>query len=207
MTASLMTASLTTALNWRAELPALVSRFVSLREPTPRDSGALLALLSVGDAPGFGIDGPVSAYGVHRLIERAVRERAAGVSFTYAITLNGSRTIVGLFQTRQLDPAFETAEWECLIHPSSRGSAAFLDAARLVGSFAFGTVGARRLEARVSLTDGRGNGGALRKLGAVQEGVLRRSVRRAGEYLDQALWSILKEDWAEHWVATAPRVH
>jgi RimJ/RimL family protein N-acetyltransferase len=82
----------------------------------------------------------------------------------------------------------------------------FLDAARLVGSFAFGTVGVHRLEARVSLANGRANG-ALRKLGAVQEGVLRRSLYRAGEYVDQALWSLLEQDWAEHWVSTAPRVH
>ena len=40
----------------------------------------------------------------------------------------------------------------------------------------------------------RGNG-ALRKLGAVQECVLRRSFRRNGEYLDQALWTILQDDW------------
>ena len=56
------------------------------------------------------------------------------------------------------------------------------------------------------LQNGRANG-ALRKLGAVQEGVLRRSVRRGSEYCDQVLWSLLKEDWGDHWVSTAPRVH
>ena len=81
-----------------------------------------------------------------------------------------------------------------------------LEAARLVGSFVFGVVGTHRLEARVSVSNGRGNG-ALRKLGAVQEGVLRRSLRRGGEYLDQSLWSVLQEDWGTHWVATGPRVH
>jgi ribosomal-protein-alanine N-acetyltransferase len=82
----------------------------------------------------------------------------------------------------------------------------FLEAARLVGSFAFGSVGAHRLEARVLLRNGRANG-ALRKLGAVQEGILRRSLRLGGEYLDQVLWSMLKEDWGDHWVSTSPRVH
>ena len=48
------------------------------------------------------------------------------------------------------------------------------------------------------LQNGRANG-ALRKLGAVQEGVLRQSVRRGGEYVDQVLWSMLKEDWGDHW--------
>ena len=30
---------------------------------------------------------------------------------------------------------------------------------------------------------------------------------RKHEYLDQVLWSILKEDCGDHWISTAPRVH
>ena len=94
----------------------------------------------------------------------------------------------------------------CTIAPSSRGTGIFLEVARLVGSFTFATVGAHRLEARVLLQNGRGNG-ALRKLGAVQEGILRRSIRRRGEYVDQVLWSMLREDFGDHWVSIGPRVH
>ena len=191
---------------WRSELPSLTGRVVLLREPASQDLGPLVDLLSLGDATRFGLDEPVSEVGVQELIERFARERASGLAFTYVITLATARTIVGLAQVRQLDPSFEAAEWECTIAPSSRGSGIFLEAARLLGSFAFGTIGTHRLEARVLLQNGRANG-ALRKLGAVQEGVLRRSVRRAGEYFDQVLWSLLKEDWGEHWVSTAPRVH
>jgi RimJ/RimL family protein N-acetyltransferase len=192
--------------SWRKELPLLTGRAVVLREPGVQDLGPLVDLLSLGDATRFGLDEPVSEVGVQELIERFARERAAGVAFTYAITLATARTIVGLAQVRQLDPGFEAAEWECTIAPSSRGGGAFLETARLVGSFTFGTIGTHRLEARVLLQNGRANG-ALRKLGAVQEGVLRRSIRRADEYCDQVLWSLLKEDWGDHWVSTAPRVH
>lgn len=191
---------------WRNELPSLTGRVVMLREPVAQDLGPLVDLLSLGDATRFGLDEPVSEVGVQELSERFARERASGLAFTYVITLATARTIVGLVQVRQLDPSFEAAEWECMIAPSSRGSGIFLEAARLVGSFAFGTIGTHRLEARVLLQNGRANG-ALRKLGAVQEGILRRSVRHAGEYSDQVLWSLLKEDWGEHWVSTAPRVH
>ena len=192
--------------NWRAELPTLTCRLVTLREPTSSDLGPLVDLLSLSDATRFGLDEPVIDLGVQDLIERIARDRAAGLSFTYVITLSAARTLVGLVQVRQLDPGFEAAEWECTIAPSSRGTGIFLEAARLVGSFTFGPVGAHRLEARVALQNGRANG-ALRKLGAVQEGILRRSVRRGGEYFDQVLWSMLKEDWGDHWVSTAPRVH
>jgi RimJ/RimL family protein N-acetyltransferase len=60
--------------------------------------------------------------------------------------------------------------------------------------FAFETVGVHRLEARAAVRNGRGNG-ALRKIGAVQEGLLRKSFLKDGQYHDQALWTILQEDW------------
>ncbi len=195
-----------TASNWRAELPMLTARLVTLREPIPQDLGPLVDLLSLGDACRFGLEEPVSDVLVQRFIERVRHDRAAGLAFTYAVTIGAAHTVSGLVQVRQLDPAFETAEWECTLAPSSRGTGVFLETARLIGSFAFGSVGAHRLESRVLLKNGRGNG-ALRKLGAVQEGILRRSLRRGGEYLDQVLWSMLKEDWGERWVSTAPRVH
>jgi RimJ/RimL family protein N-acetyltransferase len=192
--------------NWREELPTLTARTVTLREPAPSDLGPLVDLLSLSDATRFSLDEPVSDVAVQQFIERVARDRAAGIGFTYVITLSATRSVVGLMQVRQLDPSFEAAEWECTIAPSSRSSGVFLEAARLVGSFAFGSVGAHRLEARVLLRNGRANG-ALRKLGAVQEGILRRSLRLGGEYLDQVLWSMLKEDWGDHWVSTSPRVH
>ena len=195
-----------TMTSWRMELPVLIGRTLTLREPRQQDLGPLVDLLSLGDATRFGIDEPLGELAVQQLVERAGRDRAAGYSFTYVITLTGSRAVVGLVQVRQLDPAFEAAEWECTISPSSRGAGVFLEAARLIGSFAFASVGAHRLEARVLLQNGRANG-ALRKLGAVQEGILRRSIRRGAEYFDQVLWSVLKEDWGEHWISTAPRVH
>jgi RimJ/RimL family protein N-acetyltransferase len=198
--------TLGTASNWRTDLPVLTGRLVTLREPAAHDLGALVDVLSFSDATRFGLDDQLSAADVQGLIDRAAQDRAAGLAFTYVITLAASRTIVGLFQVRQLDPAFEAAEWECTIAPSSRGTGVFAEAARLVGSFAFGVVGTHRIEARVPLQNGRANG-ALRKLGAVQEGILRRSMRRRGEYLDQALWSMLKEEWGDHWMSTAPRVH
>jgi aminoglycoside 6'-N-acetyltransferase len=87
-----------------------------------------------------------------------------------------------------------------------RGTGVFLEAAHLIGSFVFATLGTHRLESRVPLLNGRANG-ALRKLGAVQEGILRRSVRRGGDYIDQVLWSILKDEWADLGESPATRVH
>ena len=76
--------------------------------------------------------------------------------------------------------------------------------------FAFDTLGVHRLEARAAVQNGRGNG-ALLKIGAVQECVLRKSLERNGQYLDQVLYAILEEDWRAatdvRWPAVTLRVH
>lgn len=192
--------------NWRTELPILTARLVTLREPVAQDLGPLVDLLSVADATRFGVDDQNTDVAAQRLIERAARDRSAGLGFTYTITTGTTRPAIGLIQVRRLDPMFEVAEWECTVAPSARGNGVFVETVRLVGSFAFDSVGARRLETRVLRENGRANT-ALRKLGAVEEGILRRSIQRNGEYVDQVLWSLLKEEWGAHWISTSPRVH
>lgn len=191
---------------WRRELPVLQGPTVALREPTSKDIGPVIDLLSTSDATPFGIDDEVGDVSAMRFIERAIDDRGKGVACTFLATLTVARTAVGLIQVRALDPVFETAEWEGLLAPSVRGTGLFLEAARLVGSFAFDTLGSHRLESRVLVQNARAHG-AMRKLGAAQEGVLRRSLRRDGQYFDQVLWSVLKEDWAALRVSIAPWVH
>jgi RimJ/RimL family protein N-acetyltransferase len=70
----------------------------------------------------------------------------------------------------------------------------------------FDVVGTHRLEARAAVANGRGNG-ALKKLGAVQEGLLRKSFFRHGLRLDQLLWSILDEDWRLARSGRSTRIH
>jgi RimJ/RimL family protein N-acetyltransferase len=192
--------------NWRTEGAVLATRRVQLREPGPADLASLVGVLSLADASSFGLDAPASDAAIKALIDRAPRDRAKGHALTFVIVLTSTSEVVGLLQIRPLDPAFEAGEWECTLAPAVRGHGVFLEAARLAGSYLFGAVGAHRLEARVLLQNGRGNG-ALRKLGAVQEGILRQAARAGAGYADQVLWAVLKEDWGRHWVAAGPRVH
>ena len=76
----------------------------------------------------------------------------------------------------------------------------------MVIDFVFDTVDIHRLEARAAVQNGRGNG-ALAKVGAVKEGVLRKSFLRNGQYLDQALWSIVREDWLRSKAVWSERVN
>jgi RimJ/RimL family protein N-acetyltransferase len=101
---------------------------------------------------------------------------------------------------------FNDAEWGFAFAAEYWGTQVFTEAARLVIEFSVSTLGVHRLEARVAVRNGRGNG-ALRKLGAVQEGLLRRSFLRGGEYLDQVLWTIFAEDWNPRRTLSNPPAH
>jgi RimJ/RimL family protein N-acetyltransferase len=99
-----------------------------------------------------------------------------------------------LFQLRSLEPGFASCEWGFALGSQFWGTGLFVEGAHAVLNFGVDVIGAQRFEARAAVANGRGNG-ALRKLGAVQEGILRRSFLRNGQYHDQVLWSILAEDW------------
>ena len=184
----------TTVTNWRQALPVMAGSNFTLRELQVEDAASLLAMLSTEEVARFISPPPTTVDGFERFIKWTHRERAAGNYACFAIVPAGMTTAVGIFQVRSLEPGFGTAEWGFAIGSAYWGNGMFVEGARLVLNFAFDVIGANRLEARAATANGRGNG-ALRKIGAVQEGVLRRSFLRNGIHYDQVLWGILAEDW------------
>ena len=182
--------------DWRTGLPRLTGRLVSLRELRAGDAPALFAALSSEQVAKFISPPPATVDGFGRFIDWAILQRQSGQYVCFAVVPHGSDTAIGIFQVRSLDPAFGSSEWGFALASEFWGAGIFVDGAKLVIDFAFQVLGVHRLEARAALKNGRGNS-ALRKLGAVQEGVLRRSFLRNGEYLDQALWTILRDEWLQ----------
>ena len=180
--------------DWRQALPVLTSETITLRELRASDAPSLLAMLSTEEVARFISPPPTTVEGFERFIAWTQRERAAGNYVCFGIVPHGMEHAIGLFQVRQLEPGFGTAEWGFCMGSEFWGTGIFVEGARQVIDFAFETVGVHRLEARAAVKNGRGNG-ALRKVGAVQEGVLRKSFLRHGEYLDQILWTILDCEW------------
>jgi RimJ/RimL family protein N-acetyltransferase len=184
----------TVATDWKAGLPVLHCEGFTLRELRMSDAQSLLSLLTTEEVTRFISPPPTTIEGFQRFIQWTEREREAGRYLSFAVAPNGYDTAVGLFQVRQLDSSFATAEWGFAIASEFWGSGLFSKGAEVVLGFTFDVVGVRRLEARAAVQNSRGNG-ALRKIGAVQEGILRKSFLRGGKLLDQALWAILDEDW------------
>jgi RimJ/RimL family protein N-acetyltransferase len=182
--------------DWRTGLPSLTGSLVSLRELRASDAASLFSALSSEQVARYNSPPPATVDGFGRFINWAIRQRQAGQYVCLAILPHGSDTAVGIFQVRSLEPAFGTAEWGFALASEFWGTGLFVDGAKLAVDFAFEVLGVHRLEARAALKNIRGNA-ALQKLGALQEGILRRSFLRNGEYLDQALWTILRDEWMQ----------
>jgi RimJ/RimL family protein N-acetyltransferase len=192
-----------TTTNWKAALPVMAGTTFTLRELCAEDAPTLLAMLTTEEVSRFISPPPTTVEGFERFIKWTHRERTAGNYACFAIVPQGMTTAIGIFQVRALDPSFATAEWGFAMGSQYWGSGIFAEGARMVLDFAFDVIGTQRLEARAAVANGRGNG-ALRKIGAVQEGLLRRSFVRNGQYHDQVLWGILADDWRLQRVSQEP---
>ena len=204
-TRQLPTTSVVTT-DWKTGLPVLTGTRITLRELRVSDAPSLLAMLTTEEVARFISPPPTTIEGFERFITWANRQREAGTYVCFAIVPHGMDTAVGLFQIRELEPGWGTAEWGFAMGSAFWGTGMFSEGAQMVLEFAFETIGVHRLEARAAILNGRGNG-ALRKVGAVREGILRRSFLRDGQYLDQALWAILAEDWRAATNIVFPVIH
>ena len=196
--------------DWQSGLPVLCGKHVVLRELQMSDASSLFAMLTTEEVSRFISPPPSTVEGFERFIAWTLRQRAAGTYACFAVTLQGYDTAVGIFQVRETESGFGTAEWGFAIGSPFWGTGLFQEGADLVLDFAFNTIGAHRLEARAAVLNGRGNG-ALLKIGAVQECILRKSFRKDGKRLDQVLYAILEDDWrslrADIRFNAAPQVH
>jgi RimJ/RimL family protein N-acetyltransferase len=182
--------------DWRTALPELAGSLVTLRELRSSDAASLFAAMTNAEVTRFISPPPATVDGFERFIGWTHRQRDAGQSVSFAIVERGSDVAIGLFQARSLDLDFGTTEWGFALAREFWGTGMFVDGARLLIDFLFDVIGSHRLEARVAVVNTPGNG-ALKKLGATREGVLRKSFLRHGEFLDQSLWTLLADEWRD----------
>lgn len=182
------------AIDWRKGLPTLVCDGFALREPRLADATSLLESLSSEEVWRFMSRPPADVATFERFILWLQSQRRLGRCFCYGIVPDACPAAVGLVQVRQIEPGFGSAEWGFALGPSQWGTGLFLRAAHAVVDFTFRHIGTYRLEARASTENGRANG-AMRKLGAKLEGVLRKSLLNGEAPMDQLLWSLHTDDW------------
>jgi [ribosomal protein S5]-alanine N-acetyltransferase len=180
--------------DWRQMLPVLSTNGVTVRNLRASDAATLHAMLTTDEVARFITPPPTTVEGFEKFIDWTRRQQAAGRYVCFGIVPDGQTHAVGIVQVRALDSGFELAEWGFALGSAFWGTGVFQSAARAVLGFVFAELPVNRIEARAVTQNGRGNG-ALQKVGARFEAILRQSFRRDGVRMDQVLWSILREDW------------
>ena len=180
--------------DWQRGLPVLTGKRVVLRELRRSDAASLFAMLTSEEVSRFISPPPMTVEGFERFIEWTYQQQRAGVYACFAVTLRGFDTAIGIFQVREIEQQFQTAEWGFAIGSPFWGTGVFQEGASLMLEFVFETLEVHRLEARAAVQNGRGHG-AMRKVNGVREAILRHSFLRNGQFYDQVLYSILEDDW------------
>jgi RimJ/RimL family protein N-acetyltransferase len=182
------------ARDWRRGLPTLEGSLVHLREFRPSDARTMWAAMSRNEASPYDLPAPITVEGFEKFIAWTHRQRASGQQACFAVIPRKLGVAVGVIQLRALVPDFSIAEWGFALGSEYHGTGMFRNGARLAVDFAIRVLGARRLEAKTVVQNACANA-ALRRLGAVQEAVVRCSVFNNGKYFDQALWAIHAGEW------------
>ncbi len=125
--------------------------------------------------------------------ERLQRETAAGVTIPFGVVVDG--ICRGMTTYLAIDGVNRTVEIGATYYdPAVRGGAVNPAAKRLLLAHAF-ACGANRVQFRVDAINARSRSAVL-KLGAVQEGIIRRDrITWTGRVRDTVVFSILPDEW------------
>jgi len=180
--------------DWRTAVPHITAAGVTLRALRASDAPTLHAMLTTEEVARFITPPPTTVEGFEKFIAWTHRQQAEGRYVCFGIVPAGRTDAVGIIQLRALDGTFTLAEWGFAIGSAFWGTGLFQAAARAALEFAFTALPVHRIEARVVTENHRGRG-ALTKLGAVCEAVMRQSFRRGAVRMDQMLWSVTRASW------------
>ncbi|MGZ8493037.1 MAG: GNAT family N-acetyltransferase [Gemmatirosa sp.] len=179
-----------------AEVPPLAGRFVRLE---PLSLAHLPALCEVGLDPELWritVSHVATPDDMRRYVEAALAARAAGTALPYVQVEIASGRVVG--GTRLANWAREHRRieigWTWLARPWQR-TALNTEAKLLLMTHAFETLGCARVELKTDAINARSRAAILR-LGAVEEGTLRRhTVTDLGRTRDTVYFSVLDDEW------------
>jgi ribosomal-protein-alanine N-acetyltransferase len=180
--------------DWKDALPILEGDGLSLRELRAEDGPNLRAMLTTKAVTRYIDPPPATEAEFQQFIKWTHRVRSLGRHACFGVIPTDVGEPVGVFQVWRLDGRFGVAEWGFVLAQKFWGSGTFEKAADLMLEFAFETLGVRRLEGRSAVENVRGNG-ALQKIGAEQEGILRQCFECQGRPLDHVMWAILADQW------------
>jgi len=189
---------------WQSIVPMLMNGTVRLRELRSSDAPTLLSMLSTEEVSRFISPPPTTIEAFEQFIRWSHHKRAAGQYVCFGMVPAGCEAAVGIFQV-QIRPG-ELAEWGFAMGSPFWGTGLFVEGAEAVLDFAFDGIGLEQVGARAAIENHRGNG-ALRKLGAVCEGVIPNGLVLNGRALDQYYWTLSADDRPRRKIVWDLRTH
>ena len=114
----------------------------------------------------------------------------------WTILLRSSGEPVGTACFWHFQPANHCAELGYELHPAYWKRGIMSEALEPVLRFGFESIGLNRIEA-VPLAINEASRSLLRRLGFVEEGVLRQRVQHDGHYYDEVYYSLMEKEWRE----------
>ena len=176
-------------------LPVLETEDLILRKPERRDAKDIFRYASDGDVARYVLWDPHRSLSETRRFVRDLRERIrAGCPSSWVVTLRETGTVIGTIgfvwyssenRSAELGYSFARAYW-------NKGYAT--QALRAVVGSVFGSIPVNRLEAQHDVRNP-ASGRVMQKCGFLQEGILRSRIVNKGEFVDVALYALLRADW------------
>lgn len=177
------------------DLPVLETADLILRKPSRKDAEDVYRYASDPEVARYVLWNPHRSIAETRLFLRdLIRRVRAGLPSSWVVTLRGSGTVIGTMgfvwyssadRSAELGYSFSREYW-------NRGYAT--QALQAVVDAVFTSLPLNRLEAQHDLRNP-ASGRVMQKCGFRQEGVLRSRILNKGEFVDVALYALLRSEW------------
>jgi RimJ/RimL family protein N-acetyltransferase len=134
--------------------------------------------------------------GMRAFVTEALAERDAGRAIPFAQIDATTNRVVGTTRLANIDRTHRRAEigWTWIGRPWQR-TAINTEAKLLLFTYAFGTMGCKRVELKTDALNSQSRT-AIARLGAVQEGIFRRHmITSTGRSRDTVYFSVIEEEW------------
>ncbi len=179
-------------------LPDLETEDLILRKPRIRDAKDIYSYASDPEVARYVLWEPHRSVSETASFIRDLRARIrAGCPSSWVVVLRGTGTVIGTVgfvwysaenNAAELGYSFSREYW-------NHGYAT--QALRAVIDAVFSSLPLNRLEAQHDVRNP-ASGRVMQKCGLTQEGILRGRILNKGEYVDTALYSILRSDWEKN---------